>query len=207
MSRFIAVLFVMMVLVMPSKASGQCESWQAKSLTVLSGEGVLNKGFGADMFFKNCTKPNQELEFYADDGQGWFAYEWISQSPIGEIKSAATGGLLYNTWWFGPRIIWKPVNGLTLMTWPGASIGEKFGNPGWDLNLGIKSGFAYLDAGPFTFSYVIMKYEENDVQYIPGVSLTRRLTGEYKILFGGDYDMTNDHPMFRVAVTWEPKMK
>ena len=201
MKRFSMFFVVFLVLIAPMSAQGQ---WQVSSFTATHGKTVLSAGLNADLILERVSDTTHTIELNADDGQGWILYD---VEVVKGFQLGGNAGFLMNTPFFGGRVILKPafIPGLTLMCWPGVSVGEKFGEPSFEhLNLGINSGFAFLDVGPFTASYVILKFEENDVQHVPGIAFTQPLTENYKFIVSGARDLTKDEFLFSVAFKVTP---
>jgi len=201
MKRFVMSFAILLVLIAPMSAQGQ---WQVSSFTATHGKAVLSAGLNADLILERMSDTTHTIELNADDGQGWILYD------VEVVKGFQLGGnvgFLSNTPFFGGRIIWKPslIPGLTLMCWPGISVGEKFGEPSFrHLNLGINSGFAFLDVGPFTASYVVLKFEDNKTQFVPGIAYNRSITENYKFSISGARDLTKKEYLFSVALKWTP---
>ncbi|MFH1472992.1 MAG: hypothetical protein ABIF06_01075 [bacterium] len=198
---------LIVVLLLASVSNLTAQTWQVSSLTATHGKAVLSSGLNLDMVLERTNNPNHTIELNADDGQGWILYD---VEVVEGLQFGGNVGFLSNTPFFGGRVIWKPtfVPGLTLMGWPGVSVGEKFGEPSFEhLNFGINSGFAFLDIGPFTASYVVLKFEDNDTQFVPGIAFTQPITENYKFSIGGARDLTKDEYLFSVALRWEPSKR
>ena len=200
MAQFlIGFVFLVLGFAQPSFAQSQPdEDWHLDRLTVVTGRGVLSSGLYGEVAIE---KGDFALEAAADSGQGWFAYVW---KPTKSVQVAMTGGIMMNTPWFGPRVSWEPVKGLTLMTWPGWSIGPRFGEPDWELNFGVKPLFIFYTTGPLTVSYNLVKFEENETWHLPGVALTKKVGEHYTLLAGFDYNRTERDKLFRIALTFSP---
>lgn len=151
---------------------------------------------GAFIFKKNAWT----LDLVLDAKKGRVVYE----RAIGKFDLAATGGFLSNTPWVGPRACVRPIPGLKFMAWKAWTAGEKFGSPDWKIGPGLVMGAGYADVGAWTASYTVIKIEQNRTQFVPGLARSWFVNSHSRIITGAEYDETNNHPMFRVELSYKP---
>jgi len=195
--RMLVLVLSAIVALAPMSIKAQSDGWQVTKLVVSAGKGLLSSGIGPTAVFENASG-SRTFELSGDDSQGYGVYAWNFGS---KFSIAATGGHLMNTPWVGPKVDWRPLKGVTLMTWPGVSFGRRFGEPGFTPNFGIKSGFLFVDVKSFTASFAALKFEEEKTRLVPGLAWTKAITSEYSMLAEGDYDLTNNRPLYRVQLT------
>lgn len=164
------------------------DSFKLTDGTIGSGLSPLSSGIFSSFTVKN---ENEKLIFEVSSSYMQTMYGLYSD----KLFLSVSGGYSNNTPWFGPMIVYSPVEEITLCTWEGASIG-KDGEPNVR---NFQFYFAYNSVSIFYsiffVRYALLHFQNEIPNNLLGVGLTIPFSG-YKLSIGGDYSLRDKKPLF-----------
>ena len=194
MKKVIFLLFVLSLSVVAQM--------ELSSTSAFIGKSAVSNGYDIAVGFYDEEGDNH-LTITGNHQRVFGTYSW--NIPSIRTKSLITGGFFKNVPWIGPQLVLSPTNFITIVGWCGIAAGvpEK---PSWDVKwlLRFSSISIHLPLN-ITASTALLKFVEQKMDVIPGISVRGDLNHSWNYKIGVDYSMNNKEPMFVFGLSYSFK--